>query len=65
MIKLNLKLQMEVFDAFTKNKVLSNYNFLNTNEKKKYCNSLKILLNFKLKTFETEFEKNNKKLDRT
>ena len=60
------KIEFEIadgsFDVDTKNKVLSNYNFLSTIEKKKYYKSLKILTEFQIKNFELEFSKNNKKL---
>ena len=60
------KIEFEIadggFDAYTKNKVLKNYKFLNMNERKKYLISLKLLTEFQIKNLETEFEKNNKKL---
>ena len=61
MIKLNLKLQMEGLMLF-RSKITNTYKFLNKIEREKYYNSLKILTEFQIKNFETEFEKCNKKL---
>ena len=60
------KIEFEIadggFDAFTKDKIKNNYKFLNEAEKKKYFNSLKLLTEFQIKNFESEFNKYNKKL---
>ena len=60
------KIEFEIadggYDAFTKNKVKNNYKFLKKSERKKYYQSLKLLTEFQIKNFETEFFRNNKKL---
>ena len=60
------KIEFEIadggFDAFSKSKITNTYKFLNKIEREKYYNSLKILTEFQIKNFETEFEKCNKKL---
>ena len=60
------KIEFEIadggYDAFTKNKVMNNYKFLNKFERKKYCQSLKSLTEFQIRNFGTEFSRNNKKL---
>ena len=60
------KIEFEIadggFDAFTKNKIIGNYNFLSKTERYKYYNSLKLLTEIQIKNFESEFEKYNKKL---
>ncbi len=61
------KIEFEIadggYDAFTKNKVIKNYKFLNKLERKKYYQSLKLLTEFQIRNFETEFLRNNKKLE--
>ena len=49
-------------DAFTKSKVMNNYKFLKTFERKKYYQSLKLLTDTQIKNFEEEFFANNQKL---
>ncbi len=60
------KIEFEIadggYDAFTKSKVMNNYKFLKTFERKKYYQSLKLLTDIQIKNFEEEFFANNQKL---
>lgn len=60
------KIEFEIadggYDAFTKSKVMNNYKFLKTFERKKYYQSLKLLTDTQIKNFEQEFFTNNQKL---